>query len=106
MTLMTTTMRFSMPNDTTGTLTVSEVARRLGCRPRDISAVFYDRELSDAACPIIGGRRRIPTALIPAIEAALAKRRAASGARQTGAVTQPTAVSQSPNGTEAASSPS
>ena len=41
-------------------LTVSDAARKLGAKPRDISALFYDRRLDDARCPIIGGRRLIP----------------------------------------------
>jgi hypothetical protein len=50
---------------------VSEVARRLGARPRHISALFYERRLEDERCPIVGGRRLIPEDYIPEIEAAL-----------------------------------
>jgi hypothetical protein len=52
-------------------LTVSEIARRLGARPRDISDLFYRRQLSDERCPIIGGRRLIPESYVTAIAAAL-----------------------------------
>ena len=41
-------------------LSVSEVARRLKARPRDISDLFYRRRLRDDLCPIVGGRRLIP----------------------------------------------
>jgi hypothetical protein len=60
--------------------TVSEAAReltdRLGVvvRPRDISTLFYGRHLSDARCPILGGRRMIPRDYLPAIEGALRER--------------------------------
>ncbi len=53
---------------------VSEVARRLGVRPRDISDLFYQRRLDDARCPIVGGRRLIPADYISDIEAALRAR--------------------------------
>lgn len=52
-------------------LSVSEVARRLGSMPRDISDLFYRRELRDDLCPIVGGRRLIPESYVPEIEAAL-----------------------------------
>jgi hypothetical protein len=45
-------------------LTVSEVARRIGARPRDISDSFYRRELRDDICPILAGRRLIPESYI------------------------------------------
>jgi len=48
-------------------LSVSEAARRLGARPRDISDLFYKRRLSDDSCPIVGGRRLIPERLLDAI---------------------------------------
>ena len=41
-------------------LSVSEAARRLKARPRDISDLFYRRHLRDDLCPIVGGRRLIP----------------------------------------------
>jgi hypothetical protein len=52
-------------------LTVSDVARRLGRRPRDISDLFYQRHLSDEQCPVVGGRRLIPGDYLPVIQAAL-----------------------------------
>jgi hypothetical protein len=47
---------------------VSEAARRIGYRPRDISGLFYDRLLSDDDGPIVGGRRLIPASLLPRIK--------------------------------------
>lgn len=41
-------------------LSVSEAARRLRARPRDISDLFYRRRLRDDLCPIVAGRRLIP----------------------------------------------
>ena len=52
-------------------LSVSEAARRLGARPRDISDLFYRRELRDDLCPIVGGRRLIPEDYLTLIGAAL-----------------------------------
>jgi hypothetical protein len=53
--------------------TVSEIARQHGVRPRAISDLFYNRELSDEKCPIIGGRRLIPPEYVPVIVTALRK---------------------------------
>ncbi len=36
-------------------VTVSEAARVLGRRPREISDLFYQRVLSDERCPVVGG---------------------------------------------------
>jgi hypothetical protein len=52
-------------------LAVSEVARRLGANPRDVSDLFYRRRLRDDACPIVGGRRLIPADYVAIIEMAL-----------------------------------
>ena len=52
-------------------LSVSEAARRLGARPRDISDLFYRRRLPDDLCPIIAGRRLIPEDCLEAIGFAL-----------------------------------
>lgn len=53
-------------------LIVSEVARQIpGARPRDISALFYERRLDEARCPIVGQRRMIPADYVPTIEAKL-----------------------------------
>jgi hypothetical protein len=56
------------------TLTVSQVARQIGVSPRRISWMFYDRSLSDATCPVVNGRRRIPADYVPVIEAMLRSR--------------------------------
>lgn len=52
-------------------LSVSEVARRLGARPKDISDLFYRRALRDDLCPIVAGRRLIPEDYLGVIEMAL-----------------------------------
>ena len=39
---------------------ISEVARELPVRPRDISDAFYARQLDDSKCLIVGRRRLIP----------------------------------------------
>jgi hypothetical protein len=54
-------------------LSVSEVARRLGARPQDISQLFYLRKLDDHLCPIACGRRQIPEECVETIENALRK---------------------------------
>lgn len=53
---------------------VSQVARQLGVKPRDISDLFYARVFDDAQCPIVAGRRMIPLSYVPAIEAVLRER--------------------------------
>jgi hypothetical protein len=52
-------------------LSVSDVARRIGATPRDISDLYYRRELRDDLCPIIAGRRLIPETYVAEIEAVL-----------------------------------
>ena len=52
-------------------LSVSEAARRLGAHPKDISDLFYRRELRDDLCPIVAGRRLIPESYLGVIRAAL-----------------------------------
>jgi hypothetical protein len=53
---------------------VSEVARRYGVRPRDISDLFYGRVLDDRKCPVVAGRRCIPEDYLSDVEAALRDR--------------------------------
>ena len=48
-------------------LTVSEAARELEARPRDISQLFYQRKLRDDLAPIVGGRRMIDRSLLDVI---------------------------------------
>jgi hypothetical protein len=55
-------------------LTVSDVARRLSVRPRDVSDLFYQRALDDGRCPVVGGRRLIPADYLADIVAALRER--------------------------------
>ena len=58
-------------------LSVSDAARELSeevgvdILPRDISRLFYDRQLRDDLCPIIGGRRVIPRGYLQVILMAL-----------------------------------
>jgi hypothetical protein len=52
-------------------LSVSDVARQLGANPKDISDLLYRRELRDDVCPIVAGRRLIPTDYLAEVEAAL-----------------------------------
>ena len=62
-------------------LSVSDAARLLEARPRDISDLFYLRELRDDLCPIVAGRRLIPESYLDEIAAALRRRsRRVSGA--------------------------
>jgi hypothetical protein len=52
-------------------LSVSQAARILGAHPKDISDLFYQRRLRDDLCPIVAGRRIIPSDYLPMIAAAL-----------------------------------
>ena len=52
-------------------LSVSEAARRIGANPKDISDLFYRRELRDDLCPIEGGRRLISEDYLDLIRLAL-----------------------------------
>ncbi len=52
-------------------VTVSQAARALGARPRDISDLFYARRLDDSICPLLGGRRVIPCSYLGDIRYAL-----------------------------------
>ena len=52
-------------------LSVSEAARRLGAKPRDISDLLYKRQLRDDLCPIVAGRRLIPATYLDMIARAL-----------------------------------
>lgn len=52
-------------------LSVSEAARQIGAKPRDISTLFYNRVLRDDLAPIVGGRRMIPAAYLDVIRMAL-----------------------------------
>jgi hypothetical protein len=55
--------------------TVSDLARRLDVRPREISDLFYARRLPESFCRLVGGRRLIPEESVPAIVAALARQK-------------------------------
>lgn len=61
-------------------MTVSEVARQISrqtgtdIRPRDISDLFYSRDLPETLAPIVGGRRLIDEKHLPLIWEALRER--------------------------------
>ena len=52
-------------------LSVSDVARQLRANPKDISDLFYKRQLRDDLCPIVAGRRLIPPDYLAVVAAAL-----------------------------------
>jgi hypothetical protein len=52
--------------------TISDLARELGCRPRDISDLFYARKLDESCCQSAGGRRLIPPDYQSVVRQALA----------------------------------
>jgi hypothetical protein len=52
----------------------SSLSRKLGCRPRDISDLFYSRILDESRCPVFQGRRLIPPDYIPVVEQTLRDR--------------------------------
>jgi hypothetical protein len=52
-------------------VSVSEAARRLRAKPRDISDLFYRRQLRDDLCPIVAGRRLIPESYLDLVALAL-----------------------------------
>lgn len=63
--------------------TITAVARKIPCNPKDISDAFYRRQLSNEECPMIGNRRLIPTSYVPTIRRLMkekAKRREESAA--------------------------
>lgn len=39
---------------------VSEAARLMNSKPRDLTNLFYNRQLRDDLCPLVSGRRVIP----------------------------------------------
>jgi len=61
-------------------LCVGEAARELSSdlgvavKPRQITTLFYERELRDDLCPIVGGRRLIPRSYLPMIASAIRRR--------------------------------
>lgn len=52
-------------------LTVSETARLIGARPRDISDAFYARQLDDSLCPLAGRVRLIPVSYVGTVREVL-----------------------------------
>ncbi len=48
-------------------LSVGDVARLLGVKPAQVTALFYERRLRDDLCPIVAGRRLIPPDYIDVI---------------------------------------
>ena len=55
-------------------LGVKDVATRLGVSPREITRLSYEGELRDDLCPIVSGRRVIPSDYVGQIEAALRRK--------------------------------
>jgi hypothetical protein len=55
-------------------LTVSQVARQFGIRPRVISDLFYSRILDDTRCPIAGRVRLVPSNYLPRVKRVLSER--------------------------------
>lgn len=55
-------------------ISISDLARELGCRPRDISDAFYARLLDESQCPSVAGRRLIPREYVPTIKRVLTER--------------------------------
>ena len=55
-------------------LSVSEAARLLGAKPKDISDLLYCRVLRDDLFPIVAGRRIISEEYLSLIKAALKRR--------------------------------
>jgi hypothetical protein len=53
---------------------VTQVADRIGCRPRDISDAFYARILDETRIIRVGNRRAIPADYIAEIRSVLAQR--------------------------------
>jgi hypothetical protein len=48
-------------------LSVGEVAEMLDLPPRIVTNALYDGRLDAARCPIVGGRRLIPSGYVPEI---------------------------------------
>ena len=55
-------------------LGVGSIAYRLGVRPHQVTALFYERRLRDDLCPIVSGRRIIPESYVPFIAAELRRK--------------------------------
>lgn len=53
---------------------VSDLARQFNCPPRQISDLLYARLIPDSECPVVGGRRLIPSKYVTIIAAKLAER--------------------------------
>jgi hypothetical protein len=54
-------------------LGVGDVARELGCMPRDISDCFYSQQLDESKCVRIAGRRAIPRSYVVTIRKVLSQ---------------------------------
>ncbi len=53
---------------------VGQVADELGIAPNEISSLFYLRVLNADQCPVVSGRRLIPSEYIVSIKAELSRR--------------------------------
>ncbi len=55
-------------------LSVTDAARKVGCRPRDISDAFYNGYLDDAKVVRVANRRAIPVEYLSEIHRVLTER--------------------------------
>ena len=55
-------------------LTVGQAGPRLGVHPRVLSQGFYDRWFRDDLCPVVSGRRLIPSNYLPTMASILRRR--------------------------------
>ena len=55
-------------------VSVTEAARQIGCRPRDISDAFYAGYLDEAKAIRVAGRRAFPPEYVPEIRRVLEER--------------------------------
>lgn len=53
---------------------VGDVAKRLGVRPHQVTALFYERRLRDDLCPIVSGRRIIRESYVRVIAVELRRK--------------------------------
>ena len=66
--------------------TVGSAAARYGISPSALSILFYRRAFpgQDVACPVVAGRRMIPTDFLPTIENVLRRKGLISAAARPG----------------------
>lgn len=52
-------------------LTAGAAADRIGATPKDVSDAIYRRRVDVSRCPVVAGRRLIPTDLLPELRKAI-----------------------------------